>query len=96
MSLASHLGLRDYEYLVWQEWKEGFARYIENRIRARLGLDPNRFGAEEPYNRITFYVGGSDYISLLVEDRPELIQDPKALYSELAGSAIKTERPRSN
>lgn len=28
----------DYEYMVWEEWKEGFARLIENRIRNNLEL----------------------------------------------------------
>ena len=33
----------DYEYLVWQEWKEGFARLIENRLQQFFDLPENHF-----------------------------------------------------
>jgi hypothetical protein len=55
----------DYEYMVWQEWKEGLARYIENRIRLLLGLDKNRGGRQEDLNRISFYAGGEGIIHFL-------------------------------
>ncbi len=71
LQLASRLNETDFEYMVWQEWKEGFARYVENLIRSRLELPENHYGAEEPYNRIVFYEGGARYIEFLVKQDPE-------------------------
>jgi hypothetical protein len=55
----------DYDYMVWQEWKEGLARYIENRIRDRLGLAKNLGGSQDELNRISFYAGGEKLIQFL-------------------------------
>lgn len=63
--LKGILSKGDHEYLVWQEWKEGFARFIENRICQRLGLPENHNGREQPYNRVVFYEGGANYIAAL-------------------------------
>ena len=30
--MRDYLNKIDYEYMIWQEWKEGYARYIENLI----------------------------------------------------------------
>ncbi len=41
----------------WKSWrKEGFARYIENKIRRKLELPENHYGADEPFNRIVFCI----------------------------------------
>ena len=56
--LKQILNKDDFEYMVWQEWEEGFARFIENQIRRRLGLNENHYGIEEPFSRVTFYEGG--------------------------------------
>ena len=48
----------DFEYLAWQEWKEGLARYFENLMRARIGLGPNDGGKAAPFSRVSFYAGG--------------------------------------
>ncbi len=55
----------DFEYLVWQEWKEGFARWMENSIRRRLDLPVNQGGRERPFSRVTFYAGGAALIAHL-------------------------------
>jgi hypothetical protein len=55
----------DYEYMVWQEWKEGLARYIENRIRVHLGLAENNSGLEGLFSRVSFYAGGEKMIRFL-------------------------------
>jgi len=73
----------DYEYLVWQEWKEGFARFIENRIRRRLALPENHYGQETPFHRITFYEGGAGYIEYLTGQHPELATNPEALFYKM-------------
>ena len=65
--LAHGLDREDLEYLVWQEWKEGFARWIENRIRSRLGIEENHAGKEQPFSRVSLYEGGSRWIDFLVK-----------------------------
>ena len=71
--LKRRLSQDDYEYMAWEEWKEGFARYIENKIRAAFDLKENQGGNEQPFNRVTFYYGGEALIRSLVhgnQDRP--------------------------
>ena len=80
-----------YEYLVWQEWKEGFARWIENNIRERLGYEINHYGCSKPYNRITFYEGGAMYIDYLVRRNPALGTDIEALYHAMQGKSSLDE-----
>ena len=63
-SLKQHLSEIDHEYLVWVEWKEGFARFIENEIRSRYGIEANEGGKDAPYNRVTFYFGGERFITI--------------------------------
>jgi hypothetical protein len=71
---------RDFEYLIWQEWKEGFARLIENRLQSRLGLPENHYGREQPYHRITFYEGGAGVIQALGRATPGLYTDLEKLF----------------
>ena len=54
-SLKSRLKQIDYEYLIWQMWKEGFARFVENCIREKYQLNKNTYGSQLPYNRISLY-----------------------------------------
>ncbi len=63
--LKNILAVEDYEYMVWQEWKEGFARFIENQIKQRLGLPENHGGNEPPFDRVVFYEGGANFIRIL-------------------------------
>lgn len=74
---------RDLEYLIWQEWKEGFARFIENKINNQLGIKENHYGSEMPYNRISFYESGSLFISLIQRDNQNIILDMKGLFVEM-------------
>jgi hypothetical protein len=77
------LNLRDYEYMVWQEWKEGFARYIENRIKDRLGLVENHGGKELPFSRVTFYEGGAHFIEIVERQNPDLLIDIELLFERM-------------
>ena len=70
----------DFEYLVWQEWKEGFARLLENRLQRWFGLPENHYGRQQPYHRITFYEGGARLIDALSQDTPELTWDLEKLF----------------
>ena len=83
--LREVLNAQDYEYMVWQEWKEGFARHIENKVRAVLGLGRRNSDAVPPFDRVTFYEGGARYITLLVVEDPELEKDIEELFRRIAG-----------
>jgi hypothetical protein len=78
--LEGMLSDEDYEYMVWQEWKEGFARYIENRIRRRLSLPENLGGGQPPFSRVAFYAGGAHYIQGIGQRLPELLTHIEALF----------------
>lgn len=80
LQLKRFLSQDDFEYLAWQEWKEGFARYIENQIRCRLNFAENHYGAEQPFHRISFYEGGARYIEFLIRQNPELATDIETLF----------------
>ncbi len=77
------LSTPDYEYLVWQEWKEGFARYIENRLQVELGLPVNLGGKDQPFNRVSFYPAGAAYIDLIERESPGTIRDLPTLFRRL-------------
>jgi hypothetical protein len=77
------LNQQDYEYMVWQEWKEGFARYIENRLREALGLPLNNGGMAYPYNRVSFYASGAALIGLIHQVDRDLVVDLPALFMRL-------------
>lgn len=74
--LRNSLRTEDFEYMVWQEWKEGLARYIENRIKQHLSLPENHGGAGQPFSRVTFYEGGA----CLIATQPEQAADIEALF----------------
>jgi hypothetical protein len=71
----------DYEYMVWQEWKEGFARYIENKINLRLKLPENHDGKNPPFTRATFYEGGAHFIELLAMENADLLINIEQLFT---------------
>ena len=81
--LKQILSKDDFEYMVWQEWKEGFARFIENQIRGRLGLKENHYGIEPPFHRISFYESGSRFIEFLSKQKPGLLVEIEKLFYEM-------------
>ncbi len=89
--LRELLNALDYEYMVWQEWKEGFARLIENRLRNKLELAENRGGIDLPFNRVTFYEGGERYISLLFGQNKELEKDIETLFRHMLNGQVQQE-----
>jgi hypothetical protein len=78
--LKTSLSPAEWEYLTWQEWKEGLARYLENRMRAVVGLAENRGGEKPPFDRVTFYRGGDMLIRFLEKRRPGTVKDMEGLY----------------
>ena len=81
--LKQYLGLHDFEYMVWQEWKEGFARWVENLVKRELGMEENKGGFRQPYSRVLFYAGGEAYIEYLHKRKPNLARDLKDLFRHL-------------
>jgi len=73
----------DLEYLRWQEWKEGFARYLENQMKRQLGLAVNRNGYEPPFDRVSFYAGGAAWIAYLVDQEADVVEDLEGLFEKM-------------
>jgi hypothetical protein len=52
--MKAELNEKDFEYMMWQEFVEGYARYIENLIRERLGVNKNNTLLVPPFERHIF------------------------------------------
>lgn len=81
--LKTFLGLHDYEYMVWQEWKEGFARWVENQVKGYLRLPTSSKGSKMPFSRVTFYAGGDALINCLAADEPSIVKDLPRLFARM-------------
>jgi len=79
----------DYDYMVWQEWKEGLARFLENRIRVRLGLAENNNGLEGSFSRVSFYAAGDRMIRFLADRDANLPTDIEKMFEEIFSMAEK-------
>jgi len=80
MDMKKYLQETEFEYMIWQEWKEGFARYVENLIRIKLEMEINTNELNPPFNRVHFYEIGSKYIKLFVNNENELGNNIKELF----------------
>lgn len=87
--LKKSLSAEEWEYLTWQEWKEGLARCLENRMRAVLGLPENKGGETPPYNRVTFYRGGDKFIRFLERRQPGIAADMKKIYRTISAAPAR-------
>jgi hypothetical protein len=83
--LKESLSNSDFEYMVWQEWKEGFARFIENKIQHHLGLPQNLGGSQLPFRRTVFYTGGAKLIDFITRSEPPIANDLRVLFREING-----------
>lgn len=81
--IKDYLDPNDYEYMLWEEWKEGLARYVENKIRQRMEVEPNNYGSEKPYDRVAFYYSGGLLITQLAKTDPQLPNDMGGLYKAM-------------
>lgn len=77
------LSNKEYEYMTWQEWKEGYARFIENKLQKYFNYKINEYGKEGPYNRVTFYEGGAKYITYITENGFAPVNDLESLYKNI-------------
>ena len=84
-ALRDALAPMDYEYMLWQEWKEGFARWLENRMQTALNLSLNLGGGHEPFTRVSFYALGAGLVDLLAENDPALVNDLERLFHRMDG-----------
>ncbi|MDD8039054.1 MAG: hypothetical protein PHH18_07340 [Acidobacteriota bacterium] len=95
--LRDLLGPENYEYLCWQEWKEGFARYLENAMLRHLDMEENHGGLALPLTRVAFYEGGSRFISFLEGRENGLTLNLETLFERIAdpsgGPAENSNRP---
>jgi hypothetical protein len=81
--LSKTLSPQEWEYLTWQEWKEGLARNLENEMRKVAGLPENMYGTVTPYDRVTFYVGGDKFIRFLKRAGGKAAGDFESLYRKI-------------
>lgn len=79
--LRQQLSKEEYSYMTWVEWKEGFARWVENKVRNKFKIKENHAGRVEPFNRTTFYEGGSQLIELIFKSNPQTVLDLEKLYA---------------
>ena len=85
--LKEYLNETDFEYMVWQEWKEGYARYVENLIREKLAMKKNINDLSAPFGRVHFYEIGSRYIELLIKSDSTLNTDLEKLFYTMSGES---------
>ena len=81
--LKKGLNSLDWEYMAWEEWKEGLARYLENRVRERLRLPLNLPSADASFDRVSFYRGGDLFIAFLLKREPALADDLAKLFGRI-------------
>ena len=82
------LNEKEFEYMIWQEWKEGYARYIENMIREKIGIKRNSKILNPPFDRICFYEIGSKYIETLIKRNIELKNNSEKIFYEINDKGI--------
>ncbi|MEW6366336.1 MAG: hypothetical protein AB1714_17045 [Acidobacteriota bacterium] len=94
--LKGKLARADWEYMTWEEWKEGLARYLENLVRRRLGLKENTGGLAKPFDRVTFYAGGELLIRSYARSDPGIVERLPELFDGIAGGGMPGEAPRAS
>lgn len=89
--MKSYLQDTEFEYMVWQEWKEGFARYIENLIRKKYGLALNSTPIEKPFDRVLFYEIGNRFIEILTNNDKKLRENIVGLFNQMKFEFVISE-----
>ncbi|WP_346935595.1 hypothetical protein [Clostridium sp.] len=81
--MKKHLNHIDFEYMIWEEFIEGFARYIENLVRERFQVNLNSNRLETPFSRVIFYELGIRSISAILKENPEIKGNIKCIYDKI-------------
>ena len=81
--MRTYLHKTEYEYMIWQLWKEGFARYVENLIRRELGLKLNGNVLRPPFGKVHLYEIGSKYVEMLIKKDKKLNDDIIKIFNEM-------------
>ncbi len=81
--IKERLNIFDFEYMLWEEWKEGLARYVENKIRSKMGIEKNNYGKYAPYDRVAFYYSGEELINVLLDSDENLLNNFKLLFNKM-------------
>ena len=83
IEMKTILNEKEFEYMIWQEWKEGYARYIENMIREKIDIKRNSKILKPPFDRVCFYEIGSKYIETLIKRNTELKNNLEKIFYEI-------------
>ncbi len=75
---------QDWEYLCWQEFKEGTARFLQNELSKRLDAKPALSNRSLPINRVSFYEGGEMIIRLIMLDDEGIEKDFPRLWTRIS------------
>lgn len=86
--LKHKLKKQEYEYMTWQEWKEGFARFIENKLRETLGVKENRNRNIEKIDRVVFYELGNRFFEKVEKQNDEMLKHIEDLFYILYNNEI--------
>lgn len=78
--LKHKLEKQEYEFMTWQEWKEGFARFIENKLREVLGVKENRNRNIEEIDRAVFYELGNRFFEKVEKQNDEMLKHIEDLF----------------
>ena len=90
-SIAAALSQLDYQYFVWQTWKEGFARFIENLIRKQVGVQENIIGSDpESVSRSSLYYLGEEIWKDLAREPPSVEQMTAVFHKMMDGQHNKS------
>jgi len=95
-TLRKALSPAEWEYLTWQLWKEGLARYLENRMRGVLGLPENKGGEQPPFTRVSFYRGGDLLIRFLERSQPGIADNMEELYRAISATPESMTTPANS
>ncbi len=80
--LSKKLESFDYEYMIWQIWKEGYARYIENQILRLNAMEENNNGSglESPNRRSLYFIGDKFWTQLELWNQ-SLVHDIEGVFA---------------
>lgn len=82
-NLKDLLTKMQYEYLVWQEWKEGLAKYVEKLIKNHLNIKIHNSNYLTPCEKTCFFAAGSIFIEYLSDNNDDFLLNIEKLFYEM-------------